>query len=487
MKKVFLLLPFLAAIIILAVSCKKTETTTPAPLVPNPSLTVSPDSLKFAIAGGSSTLTVTMNGSRWAAASDQSWCTLSENSSTSASLQITVTVIANPNMGDRTAKLTFAMDSKTVVYLNVYQGGRTTLYPSYGDSIAPDASGMSSTAAQLAAKFKLGWNIGNTMEAPGGETGWGNPPITESYVQFVKQNGFTAIRLPCAWDLHVDNTATAHIDTNWLNRVKQVVGYCVANDMYVLLNIHWDGGWLEQNCTTAKKDSVNAKQKAFWEQIATEMRDFDEHLMFASANEPNTNSDPSQMAVLMSYHQTFVNAVRSTGGRNTYRTLVIQGDNQLISVNAFPTDPTLNRIMYEDHNYTPYQFTALNGDASWGKMFYYWGAGHHSTIEPDRNATWGEESDQLQYFDYIKSKFIDNGIPVLMGEYGAYRRGGTANVPLDLPTHNASVDYWITYVTKQALAHGLKPFFWDTGSILDRRNNTVIDQETIDAILAGAK
>ena len=110
--------------------------------------------------------------------------------------------------------------------------------------------------------------------------------------------------------------------------------------MYVLLNIHWDGGWLEQNCTTAKKDSVNAKQKAFWEQIATEMRDFDEHLMFASANEPNTNSDPAQMAVLMSYHQTFVNAVRSTGGRNTYRTLVIQGDNQLISVNAFPTDPT---------------------------------------------------------------------------------------------------------------------------------------------------
>ena len=59
------------------------------------------------------------------------------------------------------------------------------------------------------------------------------------------------------------------------------------------------------------------------------------------------------------------------------------------------------------------------------------------------------------------------------------------NVPLDLPTHNASVDYWITYVTRQALAHGLKPFFWDTGGVLDRRNNTVIDQETIDAIIAG--
>lgn len=475
------------ASITFSISCKKNDSgNTLVPVVTKLIFSISPDSLKFAIAGGSSTLTVTMNGSRWAAASDQSWCTLSASSSTSASTQITVTVTPNANMGDRAAKLTFSMDSKTVVYLNVSQVGRTTLYPGYGDSITPDESGMSSTAVQLAAKFKLGWNIGNTMEAPGGETGWGNPPITESYVQFVKQNGFTAIRIPCAWYLHMDNAATAHIDTNWLKRVKQVVGYCVNNGIYVLLNIHWDGGWLEQNCTTAKKDSVNAMQKAFWEQIAKTMRDFDEHLMFASANEPNTNKDPSQMAVLMSYHQTFVNAVRSTGGRNTYRTLVIQGDNQLISVNAFPTDPTPNRIMYEDHNYTPYQFTALNGDASWGKMFYYWGAGHHSTIEPDRNPNWDcEENAQTLYFQGIKAKFVDKGIPVLMGEYGAYRRGGTANVPKDLATHNAAVDYWITFTTKTAIANGLKPFFWDTGGAIDRRNNTVLDQETIDAIIAG--
>ncbi|HEY5371991.1 MAG TPA: BACON domain-containing carbohydrate-binding protein, partial [Hanamia sp.] len=213
MKKVFLLLPFLAAIITLIVSCKKTERTSPPPLVPDPSLVVSPDSLNFVIAGGSSTITITMNGGRWAAVSDQSWCTLSANSSTSSSSPITVTATANPNVGNRTAKLTFAMDSKTVVYLNVYQAGRTTLYPRYGDSIAPDASGMSSTAVQLAAKFKLGWNIGNTMEAQGGETGWGNPLVTESFIQFVKQNGFTAIRIPCAWDFHVDNPATAHIDT----------------------------------------------------------------------------------------------------------------------------------------------------------------------------------------------------------------------------------------------------------------------------------
>lgn len=489
MKILRVLFLFAVVIITFSISCKKKDSgNIPVPIVTKPLFSIIPDSLKFTAEGGSSVLTDSMNGSRWDAVSDQSWCTLSANSSTSAISRVTITATANPTINTRTATLTFVMDSKTAIYVYISQVGRTTLYPGFKDSIPPDATGMSSNAVQLAAKIKVGWNIGNTMEAPGGETGWGNPLITENYIKFVKQTGFNAIRIPCAWYLHMDNAANAHIDTNWLMRVKQVVQYCVNNDMYVLLNIHWDGGWLEQNCTAAKKDSVNAMQKAFWEQIAKTMRDFDEHLMFASANEPNTQSSPAQMDVLMSYHQTFVNAVRSTGGRNAYRSLVIQGDNQLISVNAFPTDPTPNRIMYEDHNYTPFQFCALDGDANWGKMFYYWGAGHHSTIEPDRNPNWDcEENAQTLYFQGIKAKFIDKGIPVLMGEYGAYRRGGTAHVPKDLATHNDAVDYWITFTTKTAIANGLKPFFWDTGGALDRRNNIVLDQRTIASIIAGSK
>jgi aryl-phospho-beta-D-glucosidase BglC (GH1 family) len=365
------------------------------------------------------------------------------------------------------------------------------LYPSYNTSPkTPDSTGMS-PAVQLAAKFKLGWNIGNTLEATGGETSWGNPPITEAYVKFVKQSGFTAIRLPCAWDLHVDNKATAHIDPNWLNRVKEVVGYCVNNGLYVLLNIHWDGGWLENNISKTKQDSVNAKQKAFWEQIATAMRDFDEHLLFASANEPDADN-AEKMEVLTSYHQTCIDAVRSTGGRNSYRVIVLQGPRTSMELtadlmNTLPKDPAGNRLMVEVHNYTPAQFCFLNEDASWGKMFYYWGSGHHSTIEPDRNATWGEEDYHLADFRKMKEKFVDKGIPVLMGEYGAYRRNGSAHVPKDLPTHEASVDYWTTFVTKQALAYGIKPFWWDTGGALDRQNNTVKDQRTINAILAGAQ
>ncbi|AOM80706.1 dihydroxy-acid dehydratase [Pedobacter steynii] len=367
------------------------------------------------------------------------------------------------------------------------------MYPSYNTSPkTPDATGMGSNAVQLAAKMHLGWNIGNTMESPGGETGWGNPQITESYVRFLKQTGFNAVRLPCAWDWHhLSDRSKAKIDPAWLSRVKEVVQYCVNNDMYVLLNIHWDNGWLDANINNLKKDSVNAKQKALWEQIATTMRDFDEHLMFASANEPPAEN-AEQMEILNSYHQTFINAVRSTGGRNSYRVLVVQGpgtdfDKTDRLMNTLPTDQISNRMMVEVHNYTPAQFTILDQDASWGKMFYYWGASHHSTIQPDRNPTWGGESEHIRVFGLMKAKFIDKGIPVLMGEYGAYRRGNSQNVPLDLNTHNDAVDYWNRYVTKQAIQHGLKPFFWDTGAALDRRNNRVLDQRTIDAILAGSR
>ena len=201
--------------------------------------------------------------------------------------------------------------------LAVHQSSATekSHYPSYNVSPAkPDTTDMRSTAAQLAVKMKIGWNLGNTLEAIGGETAWGNPKATKALITTIKQSGFNAIRIPCSWDQYAD-PATAKIRGTWLSRVKEVVQYCIDNNMYVILNIHWDGGWLENNCTPEKKDAVNAKQKAYWEQIATYLRDFDEHLIFASANEPAV-ANAVQMDVLLSYHQTFIDAVRSTGGRN---------------------------------------------------------------------------------------------------------------------------------------------------------------------------
>ena len=366
------------------------------------------------------------------------------------------------------------------------RGGKPT-YPSYNTSpLPPDASGMPSNALQLHANLGMGVNIGNTLEAIGGETNWGNPKITQAFVNTLKQKGFKSVRLPVSWDQYADQR-TAAIQAAWLDRVKEVVQYCVNADMYVLLNIHWDGGWLDAHVNSRDQASVNAKQKAFWEQIATKLRDFDEHLMFAGTNEPPTE-DAAQMSILLSYHQTFINAVRSTGGRNAYRVLVVQApytdiDRADALMNTLPTDPTPNRMMLEVHYYSPYNFCLMNEDASWGNMFYYWGANNHSTVEPAHNANWGEEPYVLEEFSKVKTKFFNNGIPLILGEYGAWRR----STPLDMEKHQASVDYWAFYVTQQAIAHGLRPFWWDTGGLINRSTNTVQDQRTISALMQGAQ
>ena len=378
-----------------------------------------------------------------------------------------------------------------MIFLSSYS--QTVSYPSYNTNpLPPNATGVSSNAVQLAAKMHLGINFGNTMVSPV-EGEW-NSKITESYVRFVKQKGFNTVRLSVGWVWgHLSDPAKMTIDPAWLSRVKEVVGWCVANDMYVVLNAHADLGWLEDNVNAEMAVSVNAKQKAIWEQIATTMRDFDEHLLFAGTNEPKADT-PEQMAILNGYHETFIKAVRSTGGRNSYRVLVVQGpytdpNKTATLMTTFPADNIPNKLMLEVHDYTPATFTILTeGDVSWGKMVYYWGAGNHSTIEPERNATGVEEGAIDAEFKRIKENFVDKGIPVLLGEYAAWKRNAIDNpnyLPKDLNKHNQSVNYWTGYVTKQAKANGIIPYYFETGFMFDRANNVVKDQPLLDAIIAG--
>jgi endoglucanase len=464
-------------------SCNKDEV--------EPQLSVSLATVTFPAEGGTSEISVTSNRPWSISNAEFQWLQLSTTSGNSGTTTIQVTTGLNATGATRTSILTVNSDNGQSRRLVVSQSSQ--LYPSYNLSPKPpDATGMSSTAVQLAAKMHLGINFGNTMVTPV-EGEW-NSKITESYVKFVKQIGFNAVRLPTGWVWgHLSDPEKMKIDPVWLNRVKEVVGWCVANDMYVILNAHADHGWLENNVTAAMKDSVNAKQKALWEQIATAMRDFDEHLIFAGTNEPAVDN-AEQMAILDSYHQTFVDAVRSTGGRNSYRVLVVQGpitNGELTYnlMNTLPVDPVPDRMMVEIHNYTPATFTLLTDeDVSWGNMAYYWGAGNHSTIEPERNATSGEE-EHVDEFQKMKEKFVDKGIPVVLGEYASWRRtdGLGKPVPLDTEMHNKSVEYWATYVTKQAKAHGLLPFWWEIGFTLDRANNVVKDQALLDAIIEGGK
>ncbi|PIF31838.1 aryl-phospho-beta-D-glucosidase BglC (GH1 family) [Flavobacterium sp. 9] len=462
-------------------------------------LTVDTNKIDIVNKGGDAVVKVAASVNAWTiTSSNTSWLQLSQSAGVTGTVIVKITASENTAAEARTATLTLSSPEAASIQISVSQAGGAPvagLYPSYNTNpIAADNSGMSSSAVELAAKIKLGWNIGNTMEATGSETAWGNPKVTKALIDAVKASGFNAIRIPCSWNQYLENSATAKIKTDWLNRVKEVVQYCVDNNMYVVVNIHWDGGWLENNITEAKKVENNAKQKAFWEQIATHLRGFDEHLLFASANEPAVE-DATQMAVLTSYHQTFIDAVRSTGGKNAYRTLVVQGPTTDIEktnklMTTLPTDTATNRMMVEVHYYAPWNFAGLTKDESWGKMFYYWGANYHSTTDLDRNPTYGEEADLEKNFKLMKTQFVDKGIPVLLGEFGAIRRTSLTGDALTL--HLNSRAYYLKTVVKQAKANGLLPFYWDEGSlgdnsfgIINRTNNTVSDTQALNAMIEG--
>jgi aryl-phospho-beta-D-glucosidase BglC (GH1 family) len=381
---------------------------------------------------------------------------------------------------------------------NAIPGTAASSYPSYNtDPLPADATGMASNAVTLAGRIKAGISIANTLDAIGGETAAGNPRITLALIQLVRQSGFTAVRLPTSWDQYADQR-TGRISAAWLARVKQVVQWCVDSGLYVIVNIHGDGGWLDNNITADAQAAVNARQKAYWEQIATALRGFDEHLLFASANEPPAkNAD--QMAILMSYHRTFVDAVRSTGGRNACRVLVVQGPDadidltcSLMNARPISADTVPGRQMVEIHYTTPYQFTLMTADASWGNQFYYWGAGYHSATDTAHNATWGEEADLDVLFAKMKRKFVDKGIPVVMGEFGAVRRSTTL-AGANLQLHLDSRAWFLNYAARRAIANGLLPFYRDAGgmgnngsAIFDRVANTVFDRQALAALIRGA-
>ena len=365
-----------------------------------------------------------------------------------------------------------------------------------------DMEGMESDAMELAAKIRIGWNLGNSLEVPlndGGETGWGNPVTTKALIDLVKASGFNAVRIPCAWDGYADSTKV--ISPEWLARVQEVVDYCMANDMYAILNIHWDGGWLENNSTIDKLEEVNELQCDYWMQIANHFKNYDERLLFAGCNEPNIDRYHGDeiarigMAILKTYEQSFVNVVRATGGHNKYRNLIVQGPHADIECTEkyyglMPKDIIPNRLIMEVHCYTPWNFCGMKQDESWGKSYYFWGKAFHKEGS-DRNSQWGEEEDILRLFDKMKTMFVDKGVPVILGEYGVMRRRELEEDKEHYPQHLQSRAYYIEFVTREAKNNGMVPFYWDNGytdfGIFDRKQNTVSDTLVLRALMQGAE
>ncbi|GJI87530.1 glycoside hydrolase family 5 protein [Duganella hordei] len=356
---------------------------------------------------------------------------------------------------------------------------------SSGPATAVRAGAMRSlTSVQLAAQMSPGWNLGNSLESIGGETAWGNPPANQALFNAVKAAGFKSVRLPVSWSQYADSSY--NISASWMARVKEVVDAARAAGLYTIINVHWDGGW--QQPTYAQQAAVNSRLTKFWTQIGNTFKYYDDYLLFAGTNEimvTNVYTAPTaeNIAVQNSFNQTFVNAARATGGNNSVRHLIVQGYNTNIdytyATNTVPTDSATKRLMMEVHDYDPYDFTLNTSGA-----ICQWGA---SATDPAATETWANEAYVDAQFQKMKSRFIDNGVAVVLGEYAA-------NLRTECSANASYRKLWDQYLTKSAYQHGLVPMYWDSGStanhasgLFNRSTGAQVFPDIISTIVNAAK
>ena len=368
-------------------------------------------------------------------------------------------------------------------------------------------SQMELTATEVARQMAPGWNLGNTLEAGnnannftnkgglGAETSWQDTKTTQAVIDYVKAQGFRSIRIPCAWVMgHISDATNYTIDATWMNRVKEIVDYCINADLYVVINQHWDGGWLENNIDKTGDTKTKNLQilEACWQQIAEAFKGYDERLLFAGLNEPNADNQAATNN-LIEYEQKFIDVVRATGGNNEKRILIVQGPSTNIDhtcnfmAGKMPKDPTADRLMIEVHYYAPWQFWGMEKDESWGKVFYYWGSGNHVSGS-QHNANHSEESYVEEELEKMKKNFQDKGIPVYIGEFGANWRTITgANESQE--KHDASIKSHYKCVMQKAMEKGMIPVIWDTNyrgkpsmTIINRKDLSIYNSLMMEGI-----
>jgi endoglucanase len=367
--------------------------------------------------------------------------------------------------------------------------------PGTPEKTAADAKSLgdfSRTSAEVLAQLRLGWNLGNSLDVPNGETGWGNPKATPELFAGVAKAGFKLVRIPVTWSQHIGPAPKYVIETSYLERVEEVIGFARAAGLYAIVNVHHDGadgwadvGWLslkdENKNTTPEHNAAVKKQFVLvWSQIAKYFANQGEELLFESMNEIHDGygkPDPRHYAFINELNQEFVNLVRSTGGNNAKRHLVVPGYNtnidQTLEGFKMPTDSAKNRLILTVHYYDPYLY-ALEG------KFHTWG-----NASPGRD-TWGQEDHVVAQFSKVKSTYVDQGVPVIIGEYGAVHQDG----------YEDYVRYYMEYVTKAAVDRGLVPIYWDNGgrgtgrdafAVIDREKNGVYRPKVMEAMLRAAK
>lgn len=349
---------------------------------------------------------------------------------------------------------------------------------------------------QITEAMGLGWNLGNQLEASSGglpsETCWGNPEITKELIDTIKAQGFKTVRIPVSYLDMIGDGPDYKIDTDWLDRVQEVVDYVVDNDMFAIVNMHGDGyytvdhSWLLCAEDDDKQTEIKDKYGKVWTQIADRFKDYDQHLIFESMNEEFNNDygKPDEKAYdnINAYNQIFVDSVRATGSNNEKRWLLLPGWNTNINYTAgddynfkIPTDNGCKadgkRIMISVHYYDPFNFTIdenKTAKTQWGKY----------AVKNYDN--WGQEDYVDSQMALLNEKFVSQGYPVVIGEFGAQDKTEK------FADYNEFRRYWSEYLIKAAKKNGVVCVYWDNGyngnkgfGIINRFDYTITQPDLI--------
>ncbi len=339
------------------------------------------------------------------------------------------------------------------------------------------------TSVELVKKMGVGWNLGNTLdsctsnkhcsesESKNFETSWGNPKATQQLFDTLKESGITAVRIPVTWFNHMGSAPDYKINTSWMDRVEEVVNYARKAGMYVILNIHHDGGGTSNGSWISSSSSENAandwdkfitRYRAVWSQIAERFKDYSDYLVLESMNEVGFDnvSKTEGFSILNKINQEFVNIIRNSGGKNDKRHLLIAGYWTDITESCqgvvMPDDPA-NRCILSVHYYTPWNFCG------------------------EGKGTWGSDSDINQLknlFNNLKTTFVDKGTPVIVGEYGVNSKA-----------NKEDRINWFKTVVQTCEDIGVATYIWDNGEEFNRQTNEWRTPELIKALveIAGKK
>ena len=326
-------------------------------------------------------------------------------------------------------------------------------------------------------KDVVGWNLGNAFEcsAPGqdgesmqignpdgaikAETAWGNPVVTKKMIASVKKAGFNAIRIPIRWHCHITNAQAMSIDKAWMARIKEVVDWCLDNNLKVIINVHHEK-WLEGRPTYRYKEENCQKLALLWMNIASEFQAYDYRLAFAGTNEvhlkDNWNAPTAEnLEVQNAYNQTFVDVVRATGGNNIRRHLIVQTYvcNPLYGINngdfIVPKDVAQNGNNYmsvEFHYYQPWEYAG-------GIKYYFWGTAYKQYGDiPDSN-----EQTLTDFFNKVAETWSRQGLGIVIGEWGVSDHYTAKNMELI----HENMTYYCRFMVTEARKRGFSTFVWD--------------------------